>query len=290
MEFISFLWYVKHLLIWSLISNIYKFILIYIIMIVFSWAKSLLVYLSRVYSLPRLLRCSDTLGNSAFHALVGFPPEEGEKMSRRANVCPSWNDTIGMHQFSRAVCAVCDSRLGTAAGAVLGPRCLWLEREREQAGAPSPASSLGTGMSFLAGAVEQRVWPLVWRRAGGDQTHVRLVSSSRSAVHLCRLLVFVLRGLFLQGLLKVKFPRVSFPFPSLLFLISLMLWKDIILNITHALPSSEWGHFEGAKDWFQDLRGWELTVLCSKKACTERKRCEPWGFTFKMELKKNYEQ
>lgn len=85
MKFICLLWYVKHLLIWSLISNIYKFILIYIIMIVFSCAKSLLVYLSRVYWLPRLLQMLRHLGKLCFPCTGRASTWSGRKNEQGGN-------------------------------------------------------------------------------------------------------------------------------------------------------------------------------------------------------------
>lgn len=199
-KFVCLLWYVKHLLIWSLISNIYKFILIYIIMIVFSCAKSLLVSLRSMYWLPGLLQMFRHLGELGRVSTWGGRKneQEGRCLSQvkwyhrdasvlQGGVCCVWQ-LLGLSW----------ARVSVAGG------------EGEQPGALSPACSLRTGMSFLAGTEEWEghratpawVWPLAGIRAGGDQTCVRLVSSGCSAVHLCRLLVFVLRGLFLQGFQK----------------------------------------------------------------------------------------
>lgn len=157
MEFICLLWYVKHLLIWSLISNIYKFILIYIIMIVFSCAISLLVYLSSVYWLPRLLQMLEHLGELC-SPCIGRASTWGGRKNEQEGKC------LSQVKWYRRGASVLQGGV-SCVGQLLGPKCLRLEREGEQSGALSPA---GQGCHSLQEqwrgeghrAMAAGVWPL----------------------------------------------------------------------------------------------------------------------------------
>lgn len=246
-KFVCLLWYVKHLLIWSLISNIYKFILIYIIMIVFSCAKSLLVSLRSMYWLPGLLQMFRHLGE------LGRVSTWGGRKNEQEGRCLSQVKCIS----SPGGCVLCV----TAAGAVLGPSvCGWRGGRAAWGSQPCllpqdrdvlPCRDRGVRrsqsnpcMSLAIGRNKSR------RRPDLCQAGELRLQCSASLQTSC---VCSQRSVS-PGLSKVKFLRVSFPFSSLLFLISLMLWKDIILNITHALPPLS---LDILRDPRTDFKTWE---------------------------------